>query len=113
MQQENSPNGSFSSRLRAAIDQKQMKQRELGKLAGLSTVAISRYLSGERRPGADELYRISTILGVSMEWLIAGNIPNEKITEWQQRAEVAECKLLELKKAVRVLISVVNMSSDD
>ena len=79
MQQKNLPNGNFPSRLKSILQSKNMKQRELGKLAGLSNVAISRYLSGERRPGADELYRISTILGVSMEWLLVGTEPEQKI----------------------------------
>ncbi|MCD8320603.1 MULTISPECIES: helix-turn-helix transcriptional regulator [Akkermansia] len=109
MQQKNLPNGNFPSRLKSILQSKNMKQRELGKLAGLSNVAISRYLSGERRPGADELYRISTILGVSMEWLLVGTEPEQKITDWQSRAESAERQLMELKKAVRVLLSTVSV----
>ena len=107
MQQEKHPNGNFSSRLRTALENKKMKQKELGKLTGLSNVAISRYLSGDRRPGGDELYRIASVLGINMEWLIAGTGEGEKITYWQRRAESAERQLSELKKAVRVLLSVV------
>ncbi|MEG1740239.1 MAG: helix-turn-helix transcriptional regulator [Akkermansia sp.] len=107
MQQEKHPDGNFSSRLRAILKTKKMKQKELSSLCGLSVVAISRYISGERRPGADELFRISVALDTSMEWLIAGIKANEKTTDWQIRAERAEAQLNEVKKSIKVLLSIV------
>nr|DAQ48695.1 MAG TPA: protein of unknown function (DUF5320) [Caudoviricetes sp.] len=44
-----------------------------------------------------------------MEWLLVGTEPEQKITDWQSRAESAERQLMELKKAVRVLLSTVSV----
>lgn len=72
MQDKSLPNVSFSENLRLAINQMGITQKELGARSGLSHITISRYLSGDRRPGGDELYRMANVLGTSMEWLIGG-----------------------------------------
>lgn len=96
MQEKSLQLGQFSKRLKYAIKQKRITQRELAQRVNISPVTISRYMSSDvQTPGAWELYRIANALDVSMEWLLTGdNPPND--TKWQQRAATAEAKLASL-----------------
>lgn len=56
-----------------------MKQLDISNKAGLSTTALSQYCTGKRVPDTVSLYKIATVLGVSMEWILTGeDITNEK-----------------------------------
>lgn len=59
-------------------DQK-VTQAELAQRARVSQGAISRYLNRKAAPKAEELYRISMALGVTMEWLLTGEGARERI----------------------------------
>lgn len=54
------------------LGQKGMRQTDLAFEAGLSEVTVSRYIRGERTPGAEELLRIAEALNVSTDFLLTG-----------------------------------------
>lgn len=107
MQEKSLQIGQFSKRLKYAIKQKGITQRELAQRVNMSPVTISRYMSSDvQTPGAWELYRIAIALDVSMEWLLTGdNPPND--TKWKQRADIAEAKLSSFKLGLRNLTETV------
>ena len=49
-----------------------MSQRRLAKLIGVTESALSRWVNGQREPRASMLYKISKILGVTMDDLMKG-----------------------------------------
>lgn len=56
-----------------------LKQLDVCNKSGLSTTALSQYCTGKRIPDTLSLYKLSIILGVSMEWVLTGdNLTNEK-----------------------------------
>lgn len=50
-------------KLRAYREARGLSQEEIGKLINRSGVAVSRYESGERMPGADDMRRIFVATG--------------------------------------------------
>ncbi|MBT9563616.1 helix-turn-helix transcriptional regulator [Akkermansia muciniphila] len=108
MQEKSLQLGQFSKRLKYAIKQKRITQRELAQRVNISPVTISRYMSLDvQTPGAWELYRIANALDVSMEWLLTGDNP-PNATKWQQRATIAEAKLESFKLGLRNLTETVS-----
>ena len=56
-----------------------LKQLDVCYKSGLSTRALSQYCTGKRIPDTLSLYKLSIILGVSMEWVLTGdNLTSEK-----------------------------------
>ncbi len=56
-----------------------LKQLDVCNKSGLSTTALSQYCTGKRIPDTLSLYKLSIILGVSMEWVLTGdNLTSEK-----------------------------------
>lgn len=49
-----------------------ISQRELAERIGVSEVSISRYVTGQRVPSAPTLYKISNVLGCTVEDLMQG-----------------------------------------
>lgn len=101
MQEEFLTFGKISENIRAALLAKGINQNQLADAASVSNVTISRYMSGVRTPGTEELYRMAQVLGVTMEYLLTGQKNPE--TEWQHRALAAEKKLSEMKALVAKL----------
>ncbi len=65
----------FGIFLREAMQSRNITQSDLATKAGVSQGAISRYMNGKASPKAEELHRLSTALGVTMEWLLTGDGP--------------------------------------
>lgn len=65
----------FIERLQKIINKKDITQRELAKLTGVTEVTISRYLSGERKPRIEIISKIAEVLNVSIDYLL-GNSDN-------------------------------------
>ena len=53
----------------ALMIQKSLNQSQLARMTNVAQSTISGYMKGNRLPGADELARLSTALGVSMDYL--------------------------------------------
>ena len=54
------------------LKQRHMTQRELANRIGTHEDTLSRWMTGQKQPSAFALLRISRVLGVSMEELMAG-----------------------------------------
>lgn len=105
MQEKNNPFGKISENIRAALATKGLNQNQLADAANISYVTVSRYMSGARTPGTEELYRMAQVLDVSMECLLTGR--KDPDTIWKNRAHTAEQKLAELR-ALLPLYSEIN-----
>lgn len=57
------------SRISKRIRELGLKQLDVCNKSGLSTTALSQYCTGKRIPDTLSLYKLSIILGVSMEWI--------------------------------------------
>lgn len=106
MQQNNSTNVHFASRLQQLLSEKGMSKSQLADIVGVSPTAIGNYCSG-RIPRADELHRISRAFGVTMEEMLTGE--RSKRAEpaagvWKVKAEHAEQKLAAVKSALSGLL---------
>lgn len=83
-----------------------MPKSQLADLANVTPTAIGNYCNG-RVPKSDELYRIATVFGVSMEELLTGQ-PGPRggaaDSVWKLKAEHAEQKLSAIKGALGTLL---------
>lgn len=57
-------------RLKKAMEDAGYNQRELAEAAGTTQVSVCRYIKQERIPSTEHLYRISRVLGVTMDYLM-------------------------------------------
>ena len=60
----------FSSRIKAAMEKKQITQKQLAIKANVTESAMSYYVNGERIPRSDILSRIAAALGVTTDYLL-------------------------------------------
>jgi transcriptional regulator with XRE-family HTH domain len=59
-----------AGRLAARLDELGLTQSELSERLGVSTSAVSRWLSGDRRPSLEKAFEIESDLGIPAElWL--------------------------------------------
>lgn len=101
------------------MEQLDLSQVDLAARTGLSQTAVSNYLSGNRRPGADELLKLAKFFGCPMEQLLTGEGVGQSQRQMQssrtgeepapygsadRRAVVAERKLADLKQAIRAVL---------
>lgn len=65
-----------------------LTQKDLSLLTNLSQGAVSKYLRGVSLPKSMELYRMSKVLGVPMEWLMGDDdlLADGNDGYWQQEA---------------------------
>lgn len=61
---------SLGSRLRESIREMGITQKELSEVTGLTQAAISRYVNGNRQPGAQNIGILADALGVSADYLL-------------------------------------------
>lgn len=57
-------------RLKKAMEDAGYNQRTLAEAAGTTQVSVCRYIKQERIPSTENLYRISRVLGVTMDYLM-------------------------------------------
>lgn len=68
----------ISSRLSKILEEKNMTQRKLSELVGVSEVTISRYLNGNRIPKTDIISDIANALNVSVDYLLGRTNQSDK-----------------------------------
>ncbi len=57
-------------RLLQMMKQKELTQRDLAGMAGVTEAAMSRYMRGERQPRAEVVANMATALGVTSDYLL-------------------------------------------
>ena len=62
--------GVNAKRLKKAMADAGYNQRELAEAAGTTQVTICRYIKQARIPSTEHLWRISRVLGVTMDYLM-------------------------------------------
>lgn len=59
----------FAQRLEVALKHDKITQVEFAKKINVSTVTVSRYITGREKPSLDNLMKIQRVLDVSLDWL--------------------------------------------
>lgn len=67
----------FNERLSNLLAESGISQRELAKEINVDEAALSKYVSGVRKPRMDILVNIARVLSVSVEYLATGSDRNE------------------------------------
>lgn len=66
----------LGSRLKQLREDRKMNQAELGKILGVSNVAISHYERDARKPTPEQVSAIASLFGVSTDWLLGQDDAN-------------------------------------
>ena len=97
----------ISDKLREAVEASPLKKREIAERAGITQVALSKYISGVVQPKQENVTKIAKALGmdVSAYWTEESEMAQlmEDLREWQERAKQAEEQLEKLKKVIPLI----------
>lgn len=97
----------ISDKLREAVEASPLKKREIAERAGITQVALSKYIRGVVQPKQENLTKIAKALGmdVSAFWTEESEMAQlmEDLREWQERAKQAEEQLEKLKKVIPLI----------
>ena len=69
----------FATRLRIALNEKNLKPVDLANKTGIDRASISHYLSSNYEPKSDKLLKIAEALDVNETWLMGYDVPKERI----------------------------------
>lgn len=116
MQEKTSKNANFSYRLKRAIVDSGLKQKELAKRIGVSEITISRYCAGTQVPAQDKLAAIAQELARPVSWFFGEESPlltplppitvaDDVDIDWKARALAAEERLQRIENILRELFS--------
>lgn len=64
----------FGDRLKELRERKNMKQNEIANILGIHNSTLTKYESGERNPDFETLIQISSLLEVTIDYLLKGDI---------------------------------------
>ena len=101
-----------AQRLREALEDKNMKQSELVRAAGIDSAAISRYLSGEYEPKSKAISKLAAALNVSEMWLWGYDVPRERTLE-QKKNDVLSQLVVRLRNDEKLFNLVVTLAETD
>ena len=103
----------LSERIVEKMKQKGNKQKDIVEKTGISKSAISKYMNAKQIPDVKELYKISQILGESMEWILTGESTNGNLSEDEKNVIEAYKKIDEIsKKNIRKILDLPEKSKD-
>ena len=68
---------SFSERLKDTVKRSGMTQRSIADRIGITEVSFSRYVNGGRTPKVTLIASIAETLGVTVEYLVNGTMPED------------------------------------
>jgi repressor LexA len=71
------PVATFASRLKKAMELREVSAADISRKVDISTAAISRYLKGAYKPKQDKIYSLSKYLRVSPTWLMGFDVDME------------------------------------
>ncbi|CCF28068.1 Putative phage repressor [Leuconostoc citreum LBAE E16] len=66
---------SFNSRLKIAMEYKNIKPADLSKITGIGKSSISQWLSGKYSAKQDKIFIVAKALNVNPSWLIGADVP--------------------------------------
>ncbi|GMA70722.1 helix-turn-helix domain-containing protein [Leuconostoc litchii] len=66
---------SFNSRLKTAMEYKNIKPADLSKMTGIGKSSISQWLSGKYSAKQDKIFIVAKALNVNPSWLIGADVP--------------------------------------
>ncbi|HBB05498.1 MAG TPA: XRE family transcriptional regulator [Firmicutes bacterium] len=69
----------INARIKMLMEEKNMSQKELARLAGITEASMSKYISGTRTPRIDVIANISRALGVTADDLIGNTIESSNL----------------------------------
>jgi Lar family restriction alleviation protein len=102
----------FANNVKRLLDEKCMSQRELADAAGVTEVAMSRYLNDGRMPKGPILYNIAKVLGVSIDDLFE-EYPEEKAagsgTQAEKEAGNIRDQLIRKGDALEILNGIISV----
>lgn len=73
----------FAERLINEIREQNITQKDLADKTEITTATISRYISGQRHPSAENVARIAKVLNVSVDYLL-GSTPDKGTSKKKQ-----------------------------
>lgn len=68
----------WKERVKQLMEDKQINQKELSRLSGITEASVSRYLKGDRTPRIDIITNFARVFGVDVDYLIGDEFPNMK-----------------------------------
>jgi transcriptional regulator with XRE-family HTH domain len=68
-------NENFATRLRKAMDLRQMKAVDLANKTGIDRGSISHYMNGSYKPSGNNTDKLAEALGVDTAWLMGYDVP--------------------------------------
>lgn len=81
----------FKDRLLSILEDRDMTQKELALKTNITPATISRYISGNHNPSAENAKRIACELGVSVDWLMGvSNLSNPQQLSKKEKADIAK-----------------------
>lgn len=83
----------IGKRIHDLLEARGMSQRELADRIGVTETSISRYINNEREPRSAILAKIANTLGVSMEFILYGEISTEYYAEAKKILDESMVKL--------------------
>lgn len=86
----------FSTRLKKALKEKNMKASELSKKTGIKAPMISDYLKGKYKAKQDKIYLISKALNVNEAWLMGFDTTMDRVPDNQRKNELLQYKISKL-----------------
>ena len=83
----------FKDKIKELMKKKGISQRELANVIQINESAMSRYLSGERRPRTDIMAKLARYFDISMEELLDENVTNTNFKELHSLVARNACNL--------------------
>ena len=81
----------FKDRLLSILEDRDMTQKELALKTNITPATISRYISGNHNPSAENAKRIACELGVSVDWLMGvSHLSNTQQLSKKEKADIAK-----------------------
>lgn len=78
----------LSERLRKAIADNGIMQKDLAEMTGITQISISHYCTGRKNPNAPKIIKMCKALNISSDWLLG--LKHEKMIQIEQVEEVEE-----------------------
>lgn len=69
---------SMTYRIKEMLDEKNISQKDLSKMTGITESAISHYVKGDRVPRGANLVKIAKALGTTADDLLSGDVELDK-----------------------------------